>query len=111
MDTEIVLKVGDRVSFHEDGGICVCDLLEYLKDERQERAKLKIVEILQQPRLGSDYEIGDEFSVFHRLDCGGWGGDWFIERNLSRVYRPVADGRGRNREESDDERRVDGGRQ
>ena len=70
-------KVGDTVSYHEDGGVCLCELVAYEKTDTQESATLKIVHVDRQPSFG-EYIVGEEFSVMHRTAIGGWGGDWHI---------------------------------
>jgi hypothetical protein len=69
--------VGDVVSYHEDGGICMCKLTAYKKDDKEEEATVQILEVIRQPGVGH-YKVGDSFEVWHRVDMGGWGGDWHI---------------------------------
>lgn len=72
------LKAGDCVEYHEDGGICNCELLSYERVEGdKESAKLKILQVIGQPRIG-EYVVGDEFEVWHKIGQGCWGGDWHI---------------------------------
>jgi hypothetical protein len=72
------MQVGDKVLYHEDGGAAVCELVKYERTNTDENATLKILEVQQQPFIG-EYIVGEEFEVWHRVDMGGWGGDWRIE--------------------------------
>jgi hypothetical protein len=73
-----VIKEGDIVEYHEDGGVCECLVLKYVNDGKEESATLRVVAVYAHPCIGGPYVVGEEHSVWHRLDVGGFGGDWRI---------------------------------
>ncbi len=72
-----VINIGDKVSFHEDGGTLVCEVLEYKITAEEESARLRVLEEVERMFTGPA-TIGEEFAVWHKLGFA-CGLDWRIE--------------------------------
>ena len=71
-------------TFHEDGMICVVDVLEDNSDKQWYRYKLKVKAVIQESSFLKPPKVGEIFSV-DQIREGGFNGMWHLLGYESKV--------------------------
>lgn len=73
-----IIRPGDVVLYHEDGGLLRCEVVTNTSSEGKDEYRFKVLEEIRPCQIGGNAEVGEEFDVMQRTDCGAWGGMWSI---------------------------------
>ncbi|MCK4729703.1 MAG: hypothetical protein KAT28_00140 [Candidatus Aenigmarchaeota archaeon] len=71
-------KVGQEAFYHESGEVYRVEILEVCGDEKLEKYKLKILEIVQESQIFKPSNVNEEFNCEKQRNSGGYSGLWYL---------------------------------